>query len=209
MPDKSKWPYLIFCLLVSTFLTSFNSTFAPDSRTPVSTDSSMEKGSIIAYLHLEKTVNSLNTIDIDTGLNKKISPDGEEVSNFSWSPDGQQFVYQIDKGNDTEVYSMPWTGSDEPLMLLDDSYYAQNPVWSPDGKKVAFFTRKLGHWALFTMDADGSNPVDITENTVYESTPSWSPDSKSIAFNPWHNTQSPPYIAVVDVDGSNMKDRSV
>ncbi len=171
--------------------------------TPTPTNTPTPAGAIIAYLHIEAEGNSLNTIDIDYGTEATLSSVNHDVTFFSWSPDGQQLVYQASNGTNNEIYTVGWDARNEPQRLLSDSADGYYPVWSPDGNKIAFFSRRSGHWAIFTMSIDGTNQKALTDNTVFGSTASWSPDSTKIVFNPWHNTESPPFIAAVDADGSN------
>jgi Tol biopolymer transport system component len=160
-------------------------------------------GAILAYLQIEAGHNSLNTIDLDYGTQTKLSQTNDDVTFFSWSPNGQHIVYQVMQGSDSEVYKIGWNGSTEPDRLLSATADGFYPVWSPDGNKIAFFSRRLGHWALFTMNVDGTGQKALTDNTVFGSVASWSPDSTKIVFNPWHNTEAPPFIAAINADGSN------
>jgi Tol biopolymer transport system component len=189
---------------IETSLPTSTSTPQP-TKTPVPTLTStpVPIGAIIAYSHIEAGGNSLNTIDIDYGTQTKLSPVNHDVTFFSWSPDGQQLVYQASNGTNNEIYTVSWNGLSEPQILLSDSADGNYPVWSPDGKKIAFFSRRLGHWALFAMNVDGTGQKALTDNTVFGSVASWSQDSTKIVFNPWHNTEAPPFIAAVNTDGSN------
>jgi hypothetical protein len=52
-----------------------------------------------------------------------------------------------------------------------------DPTWSPDGAKIAFTTNRgrPGDNEIFVMNADGSNPVDLTNSPANESDPDWQP----------------------------------
>jgi Tol biopolymer transport system component len=56
------------------------------------------------------------------------------------------------------------------------------PSWSPDGRLLAFVRLSGGHAHLFTMNADGTHAVQITEGPSDDEAPSWSPDGKRIVF---------------------------
>lgn len=56
------------------------------------------------------------------------------------------------------------------------------PALSPNGRKVAFMSRREGNWDIFVANADGSNPIRITSNPAEDGLPTWSPDGQVIAF---------------------------
>ena len=54
----------------------------------------------------------------------------------------------------------------------------RNPVWSPDGRRIAFES----DWQLNVMNADGSGQRRLTRNAGRNFAPAWSPDGQKIAF---------------------------
>jgi Tol biopolymer transport system component len=54
------------------------------------------------------------------------------------------------------------------------------PVWSPDGRRIAYSSDENGVPQLFVMDADGSNPRNLSD--IWGEYPAWSPDGSRIAF---------------------------
>jgi Tol biopolymer transport system component len=82
------------------------------------------------------------------------------------------------------VFIMNADGS-EPNPLTDISARAKQPIWSPDGERIAFILSKEeeGHNIdIYLMDEDGSNQVRLTEFDSIEADPTWSPDGTKIAF---------------------------
>lgn len=67
-------------------------------------------------------------------------------------------------------------------------------TWSPDGRKLAFGTRRAGVWV---MNADGSDPVRVASVPARSLT--WSPDGRRIAFT------SRSDIWLMNADGSNIR----
>jgi TolB protein len=62
-----------------------------------------------------------------------------------------------------------------------------NPSFSPDGRKMAFVSGRLGHPEVYIMDADGTNVELLTRYNVgeqaYRTSPDWSPDGRTIAYH--------------------------
>jgi Tol biopolymer transport system component len=84
----------------------------------------------------------------------------------------------------------------------------EGPAWSPDGQQIAFWSNRAGRQAgqayatdIFVMDADGSNPRNLTDNSVTDTSPTWSPDGRYIAFA--SDRDGNYEIYVMDADGSN------
>jgi TolB protein len=57
------------------------------------------------------------------------------------------------------------------------------PVWSSDGQKIAFVSRRDGNREIYVMDNDGRNIVNVTRHPADDWTPAWSPDDSKLAFS--------------------------
>jgi len=80
--------------------------------------------------------------------------------------------------------------------IFNDNYSDTNPVWSPDGKQIAFISSRDGDNDIYVMDADGSNLINLTADPspllaslLYmidkgnDAWPAWSPDGSQIVFS--------------------------
>ena len=56
------------------------------------------------------------------------------------------------------------------------------PEWSPDGKRIAFWSARTGNRDIYSMNADGSGVSRLTSNAASDREPTWSPDGQRIAF---------------------------
>lgn len=85
------------------------------------------------------------------------------------------------------------------------------PVWSPDGRKIAFSSVRDGSANIYVMNADGSDMKRLTRHSSGSWWPAWSPDGQQIAFasrrggNAFTNQGRNPYdIYVMNADGSGV-----
>ena len=77
-----------------------------------------------------------------------------------------------------------------------------HPCWSPDGKKIAFVSDRVGDYEIYLMNADGTGQRDLSCHPGDEFEPSWSPDGTKIAFTGY---AVPNAICVMYADGSEQK----
>jgi TolB protein len=144
----------------------------------------------------------------------RLGYDEERDFGYSWSPDGQRIAFYrgvgIEGGGrfdaDWNVFTMAVDGSDI-RQLTDASGVAGMPVYSPDGSRIAFMGERDGVADVWVMDADGSDPVNITDfddSTLDDYHPTWSPDGEQIAFVRGRVPPGGPgKLRVIDADGSH------
>ena len=79
----------------------------------------------------------------------------------------------------------------------------QTPAWSPDGRKLAFVSRRDGNSEIYVMNADGSGQENLTRQPASDSHPSWSPDGRKIVFVSRRDGNSEIYV--MNADGSGLR----
>ena len=94
--------------------------------------------------------------------------------NVAWSPNGRRLVYAGAVPDQEELFTVSVRGG-RPRRLIDAKAIVGVPQWSPDGRRIAFWTE-----SSFTMvvAADGSFRA---RRVLRGSAPSWSPDGSRLA----------------------------
>jgi TolB protein len=79
----------------------------------------------------------------------------------------------------------------------------QTSAWSPDGRKLAFVSRRDGNSEIYVINADGSEQENLTQHPARDSHPSWSRDGRKLAFVSRRDGNSEIYV--MNADGSGLR----
>ena len=107
------------------------------------------------------------------------------IRDASLSPTGARAVFEF-RG---EIITVPAEKGDSRNLTNTTGAHERSPVWSPDGKSIAYFSDESGEYELHIRNQDGKGDVrKIKLNGAgFYDTPDWSPDSQKIAYsdNSW------------------------
>ena len=95
------------------------------------------------------------------------------------SPDGKTIVFCY-KG---DIFTVPAAGG-EAVRITSQPTYECSPIWSPDGKTIAFASDRYGNFDIFTVNA--AKPGEwkrLTFNSAAETPEAFTPDGKSVLFS--------------------------
>ena len=117
----------------------------------------------------------------------------KQVGGIQLSPDGQRAVYTLttievipDQKDEydykSHIYLTDLKPGSLPKALTRGPESARQPVWSPDGKSLAFVRATKGKPQVFVMPLDGGEAYQLTTGKYGASTPIWSPDGSKILF---------------------------
>jgi serine/threonine-protein kinase len=96
------------------------------------------------------------------------------------SPDGRQVAVHIE-GASWGIWVYDFARA--TLTRLTSGEASQFPVWTPDGKRIAYRGTRTGFRNLFWMAADGTEVEErLTTSEHFQTPSSWSPDGKWLAF---------------------------
>ena len=93
------------------------------------------------------------------------------------NPDGTQILFCY-KG---DIYKVAVSGGEALRLTTQDSYEC-SPVWSVDGKSVAFASDRHGNMDIFVMSSEGGSATRLTYNSANEIPQAFSPDGKWVFF---------------------------
>jgi Tol biopolymer transport system component len=104
----------------------------------------------------------------------------------AWSPDGKEIVIAAEGVTRPGVRlstSRLWRvrtsdGAVTPLRTGD----AVQPSWSPGGHRIAYWESETGRRTIWTVRADGSDPVEVVGGGQLNWSPVWSPDGRYLYF---------------------------
>ena len=117
----------------------------------------------------------------------------EDISHFRWvdhvrlSPDGERVAYQLgwadaeSRSNRSRVV-VRRVLDPEPVEATAGLRRDHSPEWSPDGRRLAFVSKRGAAEQIFVLDVSGSEPVQVSALPEGAGSPAWSPDGTHVAF---------------------------
>ena len=143
-------------------------------------------GKILAYVRYESQSN-VQALGFDpktlklSGAATYITRGDKEISNPMISPDGELFVARQPLRTQEDLIIFDKTGENS-RNLTNDKFRDRVLRWSPDGKRIAFYSDRSGKYQIWMINPDGSNFQQITFSDKTAMTPVFSPDGSKFAF---------------------------
>jgi len=134
--------------------------FSPDGKQILFTST---RGGTVGVWKM--SIDGANPQRICDGDQAELSPDGKRIA---LRKKEQLFVRDLASGSEKVISPKDWP-------------HCSGPVWSPDGKTIAFACRWEAGNALFVVAADGGEPAKVYDKKG-ACGPHWSPDGKRLVY---------------------------
>ncbi len=107
----------------------------------------------------------------------------------------------------TVPVNIPVTEMTEPgldlVRLTEDGGTDHHGVWSPNGDRIAFVSDRSGIFQVWIMNADGTDPRQVTRGSMIHGWPRWSPDGSRLVYWGYDPAADTSVVIVDSMDGAD------
>ncbi|UCF18263.1 MAG: PD40 domain-containing protein [Gemmatimonadota bacterium] len=121
---------------------------------------------------------------------------GDRLRDARLSPTGKRALFEY-RG---DLFTVPAEDGSWRNITRSPGLADRHAVWSPDGKKIAWFNDEGGEYGLVLADQDGGNArrIEIPDPTFFF-VPTWSPDGTRLAF-----TDTDYRLLILDLESGDL-----
>jgi Tol biopolymer transport system component len=124
----------------------------------------------------------------------RFSPDGKRILINYLQANSSCWIYELDRGTFNR--------------FTEKEYTAFWPIWTPDGKKVAYNSNSHGGSALnlYLKETDGNDAAErLSESDYHQQPKSWTPDGNSLIFQEGIHPETGIDILLLQMDTKEIR----
>lgn len=141
----------------------------------------------------------------ETQKPQKLTSRSVIIHSCTWAPSGRIVYNVLENGKDLLWSVVPETGNTTPLTSADVE--GDFPDTSPDGRFIVYMSNRSGSWQVWRMNADGTNPKQITPDTEYPVRARFALGGTKIIVE--REVQDRSILSLLDIDGGTPDDLSL
>jgi Tol biopolymer transport system component len=117
------------------------------------------------------------------------------------SPDGQRLALDVSEGSGTDIWIYDWQR--DTMTRLTFTGNASTPLWTPDGRHIAF--RAVGEGMSVTRSDGSGKPQPLTQSKTSQLPWSFTPDGKRLAFGDQSSGSFDLWTVPLESDGAGVR----
>jgi len=129
-----------------------------------------------------------------TGEVEQLSTSLERQTPYSWSPDGVLVYHQTAGGRDGDIWILPLKGEGKPRPFLATQFFEMSPMFSPDGRWIAFISNRSGRFEVYVKPYPGPGGM-VQISTDGGGVPLWALNGREL----FYRKQNPDRIMAVSI----------
>lgn len=183
-------------------LTNQNDNFSPQF--------SSDNTSII-FSSSNNNTTGIYKMDIDGGNKQLLTPKNKSFGDPRISPNGNKILITSNDRNGSQIFVMNSDGSNlKQITFTVSSKYLDtgfprdgngNPVWSPNGDKLAYVSYENGSPDIFIINSNGTGNKRLTDTPLRDENPVWTKDGNYILFSSNRNPNVAAQIYIMRIEG--------
>lgn len=124
-----------------------------------------------------------------------------------WSPGDEEITYyaaSVSRG-EGQVCTIKADGTDIQVVVAEAEVFAVEPVWSPDGRYIAYRVIEENIHDIKVVDMETGETTNLTDDADLDIEPDWSPDSEWITFGSLRQGEPNFDIFIMRRDGTGVR----
>lgn len=165
----------------------------------------------IIFSSSNNTWTGIYKMNIDGSNKKLLTPPGKSFGDPKISPNGNMISVTSNDWNGSEIFVMNSDGSNlkQITFTVSSKYFDTgfprdgngNPVWSPNGDKLAYVSYENGSPDIFIINSNGTGNKRLTDTPLRDENPVWTKDGTYLLFSSNRNPNIASQIYIMRTEG--------